>query len=97
MTMVRIARGLLLLPIILVLMLIEWSGRFLVRIIYAVVNVLAGLLLVVAIISFLLGLLPGILCLQVVAMLIGAVIICNLLACLPGVIGAARTLLLECL
>ena len=90
-----ILRKVILIPVIIVLTLFEWCGTFLAGILSTVVSFVAGLLLLVTIASYLLGLFTGMETLRNTGILLVAVVGCNLLVCMVGIIKAVRTLIID--
>lgn len=91
----NILRKIILVPIIIVLTLIEWCGTFLTGLLSIVVNSIAGMLLLVTITSYLLGLFTGMEALRNTAILLVAVVGCNLMVCMMGIIKAVRAFVIE--
>lgn len=86
----RILLKIIVVPVIIALTLIEWCGIFLVGTAQVVVNFIAGLLLIVIVLSYLMGLFSGMECLRDIGIVLIFVIACNLLVWVLGVLHAAK-------
>ena len=95
MTVLRIAGKVLLVPVVIVLTVIEWSGTFLLGIGKVLLYCIASLLLIVVAASGMLGIMPPGQCLRNAGIILGAVLASNLLDVLLGVIGALNDVIRE--
>ena len=86
----RILLKIIVAPVIIALTLIEWCGIFLIVTAQTVVNFIAGLLLIVIVLSYLMGLFSGIECLRDVGIVLVFVVACNLLVWMLGILHTAK-------
>ena len=91
----NIFRKLILIPVIMALTLIEWAGAFLAGMVNTAINLVAILLIAIAVLLVAMEVTSGMECLRMVALATGAVIVSNLLVCVVSVIGAIRRILME--
>lgn len=88
--MLRIILKIISVPVLIVMTLIEWCGIFLVGTAQAVVNFIAGLLFIVIVLSYLIGLFSGMECLRDIGIVLIFVIACNLLVWMLSVLHTAK-------
>ena len=86
----RIILKIISLPILIAMTLIEWCGIFLIGTARTVVNLIASLLFIVIVLSYLMGLFSGMECLRDIGIVLIFVIACNLLVWILGMIHAAK-------